>query len=130
MPKAEFDKQGKLFWHLVKLSEWDSKRVDALLLKRWQATHWNALTTAQKSAAIAIMQRYANNNRGAHNKKLRSTIMALVSRIGYNKAWLYETFEIQEGQGLSKMDFPELNAIYNKLKELFPGKPGPKTRSK
>lgn len=121
MPKAEFDKQGKYFWHLVKTAGWTDKRVSALLLKHFGATHWNALHCDQKRAAINIMARYAAGNRDQHNKTMRSTIMAMVVRRGYDKDWLYETFGIAEGCGLSTMGYPELVTIFNKLKGVFAG---------
>lgn len=128
MPKADYDEQGKYFWHLVKMAGWNEKRVNLLLLKQYQVTHWNALTVDQKRAAIAAMTRYAAQGRDQHNKRMRSTIMSLVARIGYNKSWLYESFGIPAERGLSKMDYPELAEIYNKLKANWPGTPGRKPK--
>lgn len=130
MPKADYDKQGKYFWHLVKMAGWNEKRVNLLLLKQYNATHWNALTADQKRAAIAAMTRYAAQGRDQHNKRMRSTIMSLVARNGRNKSWLYETLEITPEKSLSKMDYPELLKVYQWCKAAFPGTPGRKQTNK
>jgi len=122
MPKQEFDKQGKYFWHLVKTAGWDGTRVSALLVKHYACTHWNVLTPAQKRGAINLMSRYADKNRVNQNKKLRSTIMSLVARNGHTKDWLYDALEITAERTLSKMDYPELVEIYKTVKVMFPHK--------
>ena len=127
MPKQEYDKQGKYFWHLVKLAGWDTTRVNALLVKHFAVTHWNVLDPHQRRAAINMMTRYAEKNRAQQNKKLRGTIMCCVCRNGKSKAWLYETLEIKAEHSLSKMDYPELVEVYKWVKAMFPGKPGKKT---
>jgi hypothetical protein len=128
MPKAEYDKQGKYFFHLAKLAGWSNSRINALLVKHFAATHWNVLTSDQKRAAINMMTRYADKNRNNQNKKLRGTIMSCVCRNGKNKAWLYETLNIQPERTLSKMDYPELVEVYKWVKSMFPGIPGKKKK--
>lgn len=119
MPKAEFDKQGKYFWHLVKTAGWDNTRVNALMIKHFACTHWNALSSDQKRAAINLMKRYAEKGRAAQNKRMRSTIMSLVARNGHTKDWLYETLEIAADHTLSKMDFPELTEVWKNVQAMF-----------
>lgn len=58
---AEFDRQGRYFWHLAKVAGWSRERIGMLLLKRFHATHWNALDYDQRRSAIAMMQRYARS---------------------------------------------------------------------
>jgi len=122
MPKAEYDKQGKYFWHLVKLAGWNEERVNKLLLKKYSATHWNALTQYEKRGVINIMKRYAEKEREAHNKRMRSMIMAKTIKNGQSKEWLYETLDIKPERTLSKMDYPELIEVYKQIKLIFPDK--------
>jgi hypothetical protein len=103
MPKAEYDKQGKYFFHLSKLAGWDQKRIDALLVKRYQTTHWNALTTQQKSALIATMQAYAmkaEKDRLRLMPGIRQNIMATAAKNGYDLDWLHGRMN-EWGYGIS-----------------------------
>jgi len=100
MPKAEYDKQGKYFWHLVRQAGWDEDRVTRLLLKRWKVTHWNAMSAQDKRAAISTMRSYAVKADTNRSKGIRQAIMALVARKGYDLAWLHEQME-QWGYGSS-----------------------------
>ena len=88
MPKAEYDKQGKYFWHLARVAGWTEQRVNALILKRWSATHWNALNADQKRAAINMMRGYADKKDKSRAKSLRQAIMALVKKNGQDIDWL------------------------------------------
>ncbi|HOD59846.1 MAG TPA: hypothetical protein PKH17_03775 [Candidatus Syntrophosphaera sp.] len=120
MPKAEYDKQGKYFWHLVKLAGWNEERVNKLLLKKYSATHWNALSQFEKRSAINTMKYYAEKEREAHNKRMRSMIMAKIIKNGLSKEWLYDTLNIKPERTLSKMDYPELIEVYKQVKLMFP----------
>lgn len=73
---AKFDKQGSYFWSLVKQADWDKKRVELMFIKKFEKTHWNVLTTSEKSASISIMKSYAEKNKLNYSKKLRQRIMA------------------------------------------------------
>jgi hypothetical protein len=120
MPKAELDKQGKLFWHYAKLAGWDNTRINALLVKKYAATHWNVLTAEQRRSAINVMKAYAEKGRGAANKRLRSAIMSIVAQNGRTKDWLYETMNVAPEHTLTKMDFPELSEMLKSVQAMFP----------
>lgn len=103
MPKAKYDAQGKLFYHLWKTAGWDQKRVDSLLLKRYKTTHWNALTSGQKSALIATMQAYAmkvEKDRLRLMPGIRQNIMATAAKNGYDLDWLHGRMN-EWGYGIS-----------------------------
>ena len=109
MPKAEYDKQGMYFHSLVKQAGWSQTKVNNLLVKRFAATHWNALTGDQRRAAITMMRSYANKNRDNVGKKIRQSIMAMVARHGHNVEWLQELMEPWGyGDSLRKLSMPEL----------------------
>lgn len=109
MPKAEYDKQGMYFHSLVKQAGWSQTRVNKLLVKRFAATHWNALTGDQRRAAINMMRNYANKNKNNVAKKIRQSIMAMVARHGHNVDWLHEMMETWGyGDSLRKLSMPEL----------------------
>jgi hypothetical protein len=115
MPKAEFDAQGKLFWHLARKAGWNQDRVNKLLLKRYKTTHWNALTAQQKSGVIATMQSYATAaemNRMKSMPGIRQNIMAMVARNGYDKDWLHEQMESWgHGSSLRALGYSQLLAV-------------------
>ncbi len=115
MPKAEYDKQGKYFWHLSQVAGWDQKRIDALLVKRYQTTHWNALTTQQKSAVIATMQRYAlkaEKDRMASMPGIRQNIMAMVTKHGHDLEWLHDRMEEWKyGRSMTELGFSQLMCL-------------------
>ena len=115
MPKAEFDKQGKLFYHLWKLAGWDQQRVDRLLVKRYNTTHWNALTTQQKSALIATMQAYAKQaelNRMKQAPGVRQNIMAMVTKHGHDLEWLHDRMEEWKyGRSMTELGFSQLMCL-------------------
>lgn len=112
MPKAEYDKQGKLFYHLWKTAGWDQKRIDALLVKRYKTTHWNALTTQQKSAVIATMQAYAlkaEKDRLRQMPGIRQNIMAMVTKNGHDLEWLHNQMVIWGfGDSLRALGYSQL----------------------
>ncbi|MDD3535386.1 MAG: hypothetical protein PHC50_04485 [Candidatus Cloacimonetes bacterium] len=112
MPKAEYDKQGKYFWHLVKLAGWTEERVDKLILKKYQATHWNALSVREKSTMVAIMKRYAEKEETNRLKRMRQGLMAMVARRGYNLDWLHERMvEWGYGESLRALSATRINAL-------------------
>lgn len=123
MPKAEYDKQGRLFYHLWKTAGWDQKRVNALLLRRYKTTHWNALTTQQKSALIATMQSYATKAEKDRIKSMpgiRQNIMAMVTISGFDKEWLHDQMVSWGfGDSLRALGYSQLLAVkQNVIKSL------------
>ena len=123
MPKAEFDKQGKYFWHLVKSAGWTEERVMKLLLKRWNATHWNALQPDQKRAAINMMTSYAKKADQNRSKLIRQSIMALVSRNGYDLAWLHEQMLLWGyGESMRELSFTRVMQLRRNVMGCFNGK--------
>lgn len=122
MPKQEFDDQGKYFWHLAKYAGWTEQRVNSLLLKCWQATHWNALERWEKRAAINMMRAYAKKKDNENAKKLRQSIMALVSKNGKDISWLHEQMAAWgAGDSLRKLSYADTVTVYEAVKARFPG---------
>lgn len=125
MPKAEYDKQGKYFYHLWKLAGWDQQRVDRLLVKRYNTTHWNALTTQQKSAVIATMQAYAKQaelNRMKQAPGVRQNIMAIVVRNGQSADWLHDRMEEWGwGRSLRELSYSQLLSLKQSIIACFNG---------
>ncbi|HNX38892.1 MAG TPA: hypothetical protein PL124_10785 [Candidatus Cloacimonadota bacterium] len=123
MPKAEFDEQGKLFWHLAMAAGWDQMRVDKYLLKRFSATHWNALDSGQKRQAISTMRIYAKKNEKTKCVKWRQTIMGLVATNGHDLDWLHTNMEVWGFKpSLRALTLWEITQLYDTLKGLFPGR--------
>lgn len=120
MPKQNYDDQGKLFYHYVKLAGWDQKRADALILKRWKATHWNALTQPEKRAAINIMKSYVAKAERAWTAKLRQMIMAYVARNGQTLDWLHDMMEAWgAGRSLRALNYTATIAVWDAVRACF-----------
>lgn len=125
MPQAEYDAQGKLFWHLAKVAGWDDKRIGALLLKRWQATHWNALDTYEKRAAINMMRGYARKAEKVQAAKLRQRIMILVRGAGLDLDWLHGAMDgWGYGTSLRALTFAQTVEIHAAVTALVKGEGG------
>jgi hypothetical protein len=113
MPKAEFDGQGKLFWHLAKVAGWDEKRIGALLMKRWNAAHWNALDCFEKRAAINMMRSYARKAEKVQAGKLRQRIMIMVRGAGWDLEWLHDAMDgWGYGRSLRELTFAQTVDIH------------------
>lgn len=123
MPKAEFDEQGKLFWHRAMKAGWTEKRVNAYLLKAFNATHWNALDSYQKRAALSTINSYLKKKQKEESKALRQKIMALVTANGHDLEWMHDLL-ISWGKepSLRKLDPFETQTVYDSLKAMFPGR--------
>ena len=120
MPKQVFDAQGRLFYHYVKLAGWDQKRADALILKRWKATHWNALTQPEKRAAINIMKSYVAKAERAKSVKLRLMIMAYVAHNGQTLDWLHDMMEAWgAGRSLRALNYTATIAVWDAVRACF-----------
>ena len=127
MPKAEYDKQGKLFWHLAKKAGWSEERVNALLLSKWKATHWNVLTQQERRAAINMMQGYAKKKDAEKSKSLRQTIMALVSKNGHDVHWLHERMaEWGYGDSMRMLSYYDTYKVYELVRKALPPQRVPK----
>lgn len=120
MPKAEYDKQGKYFWHLARVAGWTEQRVNALILKRWSATHWNALNADQKRAAINMMRGYADKQDRIRAKSLRQAIMALVKKNGQDIDWLHEQMiSWHYGDSLRLLSYADTVRVYELVRGCF-----------
>lgn len=127
MPKAEYDKQGKLFWHLAKKAGWSEERVNALLLSKWKATHWNALRACEKRAALNMMQAYAKKNDLERSRQLRQSIMALVSKNGHDVHWLHDRMaEWGYGDSMRLLCYADTYRVYELVRKALPGQRVPK----
>lgn len=121
MPKAELDAQGKLFWHYAMYAGWSAARIAALLQKRWQVTHWNALNENEKRAAINIMKSYAAASDRARDKAMRSRIVVIIKKAGKDLAWLHESMESWGmGDSMRKLKHGDLLVLWDMIVKLFP----------
>lgn len=119
--KAEYDKQGKYFWHLARTAGWTEERVNALILKRWKATHWNALSADEKRAAINMMRGYVIKADKSRAKALRQTIMAIVKTNAQTIDWLHEQMTAWGyGDSLRALSFADTVRVYELVKGCFP----------
>lgn len=127
MPKQEYDAQGKLWHHYVMLAGWTQERADALLIKKFKATHFNALAPGQKKAALGIMKRYVVAAEKDKAKRLRSMIMARVAKNGQTIEWLHDAMETWgAGRSLRKLNYAETVEVWNAVMECFPVHAQPK----
>lgn len=55
----QLDDQGRYMWAMMKKAGWNWKRVRLLMIKKYNTTHWNALTEPEKKAIIGILRKYA-----------------------------------------------------------------------
>lgn len=125
MPKAEFDRQQKYLWSLVRQAGWDKavkgqkhSRFAAYLLKTFQVTHMNVLDQRQMRQAIVTVKQYADKANHDKKRSLRQGIMAYVSAKGRDIDWLHQNME-QWGYGDSMRELNykqtlELNNLVRK----------------
>lgn len=119
MPRAEYDAQGKLFHHYVKVAGWSNERVNRLLMKRWNATHWMALDNFQKKAALSMMRSYAKASEKQQAKALRQRIMIMVKQAGYDLDWLHDAMDAWgAGRSLRALSFPQTVEVHAAVKAL------------
>lgn len=116
----QYDNQGKLFHHYVKVAGWDNKRTQALLVKRFGATHWNALNHGERRTALAIMRSYAEKAGKAAMPRLRQRIVAIVNKNGQNIDWLHDTMEVWGyGRSLRKLNYAQTLEVLNEVRNCF-----------
>lgn len=119
MDKAVFDDQGKYFWSLVKQAEWDRKRVEAYMIKKFNKTHWSVLNEKERRQSIATMRGYADQNRPKLESSLRQRIMANGSKIGLNRDRVHELMiEWGYGNSLRKCKLTQLRTIYANIRKM------------
>lgn len=120
MAKAQFDKQGMYFWHLAKAAGWTEARVNALIMKKYQATHFNALTGREKSSLVAIMKRYADKQSAVRLKRHRQAIMAMVAKAGHDLDWLHaRMIDWGYGDSMRALSEKQLSALYIDTKKAL-----------
>lgn len=120
MSKAQYDAQGNYWHHLTKVAGWDQKRVEALLLKRFQATHWLALDDKERREAINIMKGYAAKAEKSRATKLRHDICALVAANCHTVDWLHDCMEAWGfGRSLRALNYYNTVQVYESLKTCF-----------
>lgn len=120
MAKAKFDKQGMYFWHLAKSAGWTEARVNALIMKKYQATHFNALTKREKSVMISMMKRYAEKSADARLKRRRQGIMAMVSKAGFDIDWMHARMvDWGYGDSMRALSEKQLSALYIDTKKAI-----------
>jgi len=120
MPKESYDDQGKLFYHYAKLAGWNQSRINALLVKKWSATHWNALTQIEKRAAINMMKSYVAKAEKSRCARLRQMIMAYVSKNGQTLDWLHDMMEVWgAGRSLRALNYTGTVEVWNAVRACF-----------
>ena len=120
MPKAEFEKQQKYLWSLVKRAGWDRavkgqkhSRFAAYLLKTFGVTHANVLDEHQMRQAIATLKPYAAKASHLRKVKLNGAVMAHVSRKGKDINWLHENMELWGfGYSLRALNYKQTLELY------------------
>lgn len=125
MPKAQYDKQGLKFWSLLEGAGWTSERIEKLIWKRYKTSHWNALDDDQKNALIATAKFYnskANPQVIDREKKLRSSIMAIVRSNGHDDEWLHQLMtQWGFGDSLRKLHSRDLYQVKSAVIRCFAG---------
>lgn len=120
MPRANYDKQGLYWHHLIRVSGWDQSRVDRLLLVRFSATHWNALSGKQRREAINVMKGYAKKAETKKAAKLRQGIVALCKRHGMDIEWLHDMMNAWGfGTSLRALSYAQTVEVHRQLKAAF-----------
>lgn len=128
MPKAEFGKQHKYLWSLVKRAGWDKavkgqkySRFDAYLLKTFGITHANVLQPNQLRQAIATLKPYAAKQSHLRKVKLNRTVMAYVSQKGKDINWLHENMQLWGfGNSLRALDYNKTLELYALVRKALP----------
>lgn len=121
MPRDRYDAQGKLWHHYVKLAGWTQKRADALLVAKFKATHFNALTPGQRKAAISMIKRYAAAAEKDKIKRLRQMIMGVVTANGRSLDWLHDCMEARgAGRSLRELNYAQTVEVWNEVRACFP----------
>ncbi len=120
MPKEKFTDQGRLLWHYAKLAGWTEARLNALVLKKFSATHVNALDQSQMRMAINIMKGYVAKAEKAHSAKLRQMIMALVSKNHQTLEWLHQMMEAWGyGDSLRRLNYTQTIQVWDAVRSCF-----------
>lgn len=122
MNDATYDRQGKLFHHYVKVAGWDNKRMQALLVKRFGATHFNALSHGERRTVLAIMRSYAAKAEKAKMPRMRQRIVAFVTKNGQNIDWLHDAMESWGyGRSLRKLNYVQTIEVWDHVRGCFGG---------
>jgi hypothetical protein len=130
MAKAEFTRQGKYLWSLIKQAKWDHyskiknselkmlngtryRRYELYFMKTFKVTHLEALNEGEIRRAIATIKPYADkeNARAAEDgmKAMRMAIVKAVVRSGHTLDWLHELMPVWGlGESLRALDTPGL----------------------
>ncbi len=128
MPKAEFDRQLKYLWSLVKKARWDKpvpnqkhSRFDAYLLKTFSVTHASVLDQHQLRQAIATLKPYAAKASHEAKKRLISAIMCHVTKHGKDIEWLHFNMDAWGfGDSLRSCSNAQTVEIYALVKKALP----------
>ena len=117
-----FDPQGRLFYRLVKQAGWTKERITTLLLKKYNAMHWNALEPKEKKGVIATMKGYVKEAQKAQSKELRQKIMGIWCRSGRSSDELHEYMVAWGfGDSLRKCNHAQLQNIKQYCKVIVYG---------
>ncbi len=116
--EAVLDPQGTYFWHLVKLADWTRERVEMLMLRKFKATHWNALDEKQRRQMIGTMKSYADKQSDVKAKKIRQCIGATASALGLSMDQVHELMQAWGfGTSLRKLNFQQTMQVYENIKK-------------
>ena len=119
---AQFDKQGKLFWHYCKLAGWSNQGITGYLAKTFNATHFNALNPTERIRAITIVRSYAKKQETIKSKTMRQNIVALWRGHGYTIDELHDYMHAWGfGDSLRKCSLTQLLNIKEYCKTIIHG---------
>lgn len=123
LESAVFDEQGKFFWSLVKQADWDRKKVQNLMVKKYSKTHWNLLTENERRQMLGIMRRYAAANKKSKQfdkeKRMRQAIASTWRTCGHGMEELHSLMnEWGFGRSLRECTMKQMYVIYDNVKDI------------
>jgi len=68
-PKFQYDDQGKYMYYLLRSIGWNMKRLQGLIIKKYNKTHWNILSTKEKRGVINMLKRYGRSKKNERTKR-------------------------------------------------------------
>jgi len=116
--ESRFDQQGKYFWSLVKEANWTRQQVEALLISKFHATHWNTLNQTERRQVISIMKVYVKKQTEIKEKRLRQAINATWIKAGHNRDELHCMMsDWGFGESLRALGYKDLCSVYGNVRK-------------
>ena len=54
----KFDSQGKRMYYFLKIAGWNVRRLNSYLIKRFEKTHWNLLSSKERRGVLMMLKNY------------------------------------------------------------------------